>query len=239
LVSPDAKASPHAPVLEYRAPVPEAQPPEPQWVTLGFLLLVSPVAAVPFVSFTWGISPLYVVVEMMKDVSRWNTSEDVLLLGIALPLFLGVAIVAWHVRLLISRRGSAAERVIARSLAALAAGMSAVVAVYALCRTISQREQLQFQAALCSAPAIIAGGVVFWLWARRAVSPETTATIWLLSAYLANAVMCLLLFLGGEEIGWRLTAFGCCVVFGHLLFIFISTIQRRRAMTATAGSSVV
>jgi len=136
-----------------------------------------------FLPFTFGTSP----VDAVSDKELWR---------LALPFFLAVLASAASIRWVISGSFSGAERAIAYVVSASMAGVT--LSLWFPDRPVTMQDRLAF----VSPVPILALGFYFLIRnSRMEPSREFNPVMAIQIAYLANAVLCLIAFFGGWELG--------------------------------------
>jgi hypothetical protein len=215
-------------LLEYRGAEDAAAP--SRLPRAAFLIGSLPLVVVPFVNFTWSVSPADVVRGVLT--SGASVDQDVLLGLLAAPFFLGIPIFLWQARLLVSpAAATSTEQRVARWLAATSGGMTLGFFAYGVFRMIRDGNPGPDFAITVPGPLVIAAGTALLWWVRRAGLPARLAvTTALHTAYLANAVVCLVGFADDPRIGWWLTLVGTAVLTSELAVT--CTVERRRSTTS-------
>src|SRR4051812_26851942 len=108
-------------VLDYQ--LPSSSPPSRLRRALGLVGLL-PLAVAAFLPFTFGISPLTVAVALASESIAMRKWDEIKIGMLALPMFLGLPIWLWQLRLLISGRATTSERVFAIVIASLSVGLT-------------------------------------------------------------------------------------------------------------------
>lgn len=160
----------------------------PRGLRIIFLLLASPLAVAPFVSFTSGVSPLYAVQYTVERLAERQAASELILVLMALPFFVGLPVILWQIRLLFGRSTTGAERLAAWILAGLSAAISlAFFAYYAYSRLRDLGGWDWHDLAVSIVPAVLlAGWVLLWVICKRRAPAQVITTIALYTAYLAN-----------------------------------------------------
>jgi hypothetical protein len=179
-----------------------------RWSRTIALLFVLPAAVTPFVPFVHSTSPLRVMAEVSARLFTWDLSLEHMLGLLAAPLFLGLPLILWHLRLLIASDSTRGERIILWSLSILSATASLMFLAIGMLQFIAIGGADREPMAYASAVSIIALGALMLMnpLARRLqLSREGRATLALSVAYLANAAMPLIVFARDYELGAWLT----------------------------------
>jgi hypothetical protein len=136
-----------------------------------------------FLPFTYGTSP----VDAVSDKELWR---------LALPFFLAVLASTASIRWVVSGSFSGRERAIAYVVSASMAGVT--LSLWFPDRPVTVQDRLAF----VSPVPILALGVYFLIRnSRMKPSREFNPVMAIQIAYLANAVLCLIAFFGGWELG--------------------------------------
>jgi hypothetical protein len=185
------------PVLEYGRPGDHVAAPPGVWLR-GVCFALSLLAAGSiFLPFAFGVTPL-------DALTHWDdVANEFVLILLAVPFLAGVPIAAWSLRRLVRPRLTRGERWIVLILAiAFAAAM-----VWASVRTLVEGDLQPVEVFLILiGPALLAGVVVVFIWQTRRGRRDAAAVAALNGAYVANAVMLLIIFHSIDEWGWWVTA---------------------------------
>lgn len=203
-----------APILNYGS---ESRTPNPLMPGMLLLLGALPLVVVPFVSFCWEISPLFVVREFFVRVLAHNYSLDLILGLVAAPFFLGLVIPLWEFRRLMPLRVQYWEKAVIVMISGISALMTVGISVHmandAVRHGISNDALLIFT----GAAILMVGCAMHWR-LRYTNHRDLSPTTFLLVSYLANAFMCLCIFRDPASIGWWLTLVGCVAPVGWLVW---------------------
>jgi hypothetical protein len=190
-----------APVLAYAEPSPPT--PRSAWSAIFFLASLPAVAAI-FVSFSSGTSPLEVLTEFADSAREGRLDNQWGLTLVAVPFTLAIPLALWHLRMLIVPGTTRAERVTAYVLAGLCAAMT----IFMGSSAFWEGPGGWFDTVrIASSIPVVAGGAfaVRYAWKHAAAAPHVPAVLAMIVAHAANAVMLLLVFAGGPELGYHLT----------------------------------
>lgn len=157
----------------------------------GLLLLALPGLAVPFLPFTYDVSPLQTILP-----GRWW--GNVTLLGA--PFFLAIPIAIWQARRLFASRLTSFEIVAAYVLSA-----GAMISVLWFIGILLSDEgfntfrKVEPTVSIFACWLLVVANVAL-LWRNRfkPIAPEARAEVFLLGGYLPNAIFCLLAFGWGD-----------------------------------------
>src|SRR5690242_20737114 len=165
----------------------------PRWLRALALLLTLPAALAPFVNFTYDISPMYVIREFFHMLLAGARESDMFLVLLAIPFFLGPAIVIAHVRLLVHDSMTRPERAILLSFAAASASATLSFLGFGLYQTVYHfdKSDLEFLPIFAIGPALIgAGCFLVWRLRRRGSGLQSIVMTAMRIAYVANAIGC-------------------------------------------------
>jgi hypothetical protein len=175
---------------------------------LARLALALPGLVVPFVDFTYGTSPIEVVI----DPPGGSFTGDWMIYLLACSFFAAIPIVAWQVRQLAWRATPRRGERVMLTVAALIATAPAVGVVGMMIKQCADEIRtstppgVDGQAILMIttglAPLAIGFALAAWRW-RRAMQIAAAESL-LVTGYLANAAMCLLGFHDDPELGYWL-----------------------------------
>lgn len=205
---------------------------------IAALLLALPGLVAPFLSFTYFVSPMDTI--RLAWFSRGDEAWILWILGVlGAPFFLSIPIATWQARRLFGGRLSARE-----------VAAAYVLSIAAMISTLPFASSILLDAKAFSASGVLAP-IIFWalfilanvalLWHTRAkhMASETSAEVFLLGAYLPNAVFCLIGFGGNDS--WAFLQIGAWVALiaslGYLISIALTlrTEPRSPASISRAG----
>jgi hypothetical protein len=202
----------------------------PRWLHALLLILLLPAAVVPFIAFTYDISPLSALWEIGQMVQRGSDQNDLWLIAfLAAPFFAGLMIVFWQLRLLIRQLCSRTGRTVAFSVAGVSALMTLLFCGMGLWKMAHEgfdSESATFEG--IGFGVLLLGGGCFWLARRFRASGDELAMISMHASYLANAILCLFAFKSSRPLGWWMTMWACAVMVGHTALILIISFRARR-----------
>jgi hypothetical protein len=202
--------------------------PAPRWQGICFLVGSAVAGLCAWVPFTWGVSPLYVVIESLRRDPR----EPLLML--ALPFFLGPVIVYWNFRLAVWRRSTRGERWLVWILASCALALTTVFLAWGGYQMAAKGELSPESISILAAgtsSGIIGLAFTGWLWRRRR-RPEVVATAILYTGFLVNAALCLVGFARDRDLGWYLTFVAAGGMIGELGWRLAESLATSRFPTA-------
>lgn len=218
-------------LLQYAVPAPRST----QRVRLVFLLLTLPGAVVPFVSFTYSVSPLHAVSELPSS-DGFIDHAAIFMCGCS--FFLVFGLIGWKLRLLLGSRPSKWEVFGARAAAFIGTVPVATLFLLGLQELIRSGADADGQliAALSAIFALIMAGS--WI-AHRQRRRELMGSIdaMLIGPYLANAAFCLLAFWRDPELGYWLTVPVAIALAAELVLLFAQTTRIGKPSVATSAKS--
>lgn len=180
-------------------------------VRLGRCLLLLPGLWVPWAAFVAHVSPAGAIGVFCQMVWERQSESAMVLIVLAVGLASPAVLWAWCVRLLIHPAMPSLERRLALALAGAAAAATVFFSVFVMFMIAEAGGDPQWwQAAI--GPAFY-GLIGPWLLRRRRTPSATylAPLAALETAYLGNAVMALLMFWDGHNVGWWVTAYLCGV----------------------------
>jgi len=200
----------------------------PRWLNAVLLSLLFPAAVVPFVSFTYDISPLSALYEIGQRISDLRDSLLVIAL-ISAPFFAGIVIVFWQLRALIRQPFSKPERIFAFWTAGASTLLTLGFCGYGMWQMLHNgfdSEGVTFEC--IGLGVLLAGAVLLWISRRMGAGIDELASLAMNPAYLANAIICLVGFKDNPQAGWWLTLWCAVVMSGQTLLIPILAFRVRR-----------
>jgi hypothetical protein len=148
--------------------------------------------------------------------------EEVALVGLAVPLVLGVLLVAWRARVL-WRPATVAERMTAVGFGVVMAASCATVLVLL---AVGSRSLSRYDALCLGLPgALLILGVVTWLILRRRLAADDRALAALLVGYVPPVSMALMIFWDDRKIGWYLAIPCAAAAATEAATLFIAAIR--------------
>jgi hypothetical protein len=196
---------PAVPVLEYGRPGDGAAVPPGVWLRVVCFVLSLLAAGSIFLPFAFDTSPL-------DALTQWDDlANEFVLILLSVPFLAGIPIAAWSLRRLARPRLTRGERWVVLALAVAFAGAM----LWACVRTLVEGDlQVVEVFLLLIGPALLAGVAVVFVWLMRRGRRDAAAIAGLDGAYVANAVMLLIIFHSVDEWGWWVT----CVAVVGLVF---------------------
>jgi len=216
-------------VLEYDR-TPAAQITRPRWVRALALLVALLAAFTPFVRFTYDISPMYVAREFFRMLHEGTREKEMFLVLLAVPFFLGPAIVLAHLRLLVRDFVTRPERLILLSLAGASAAAVVGFFGFGLFETMRSPDprDLKTMAVFSIGPALLgAGFFLLWRLRRCGFALQTGVIASLHISYVANAIGCLILFADYRRVGWWLTFWAAVPMSLEVLWLTFRSLRPR------------
>ena len=189
-------------VLAY-APVERGR--ERGWWRWLFVGLAGVAGVTPWVGFAHEVSPWDVVWAMLRGenfMDLWG------FLMLAAPFFVGVVRVLWTLRLAIGGRARFGERAGAWVMGVGSLCMTGYMVIFLMLPDTSSGDWQMWCAAASLGMMVSGGALAWWLWWRGRAA-EVVATVPLYTAYLANAVVCMVAFVDQRSVGWWLTGVAC------------------------------
>jgi hypothetical protein len=148
--------------------------------------------------------------------------EEVALVGLAVPLVLGVLLVGWRARVL-WRPATVCERIIAVACGAVMAVSCAIVIVLL---AVGSRSLAGYDALCLGVPGtLLILGVVTWLILRRRLAADDLALAALLVGYVPPVIMALMIFWDDRKIGWYLAIPCAAAAAAETATLFIAAIR--------------
>jgi hypothetical protein len=186
-----------------------------------WLALSLPALVIPFVPFACHASPAGTIVEAAQAMPHVDR-EEVALVGLAVPLVLGVLLVAWRGRIL-WRPATVAERIIAVAFGIVMAASCATVIVSL---AAGNGSLTRYEALCLGLPgALLFLGVVSWLILRRRLTPDDRALAAMLAGYVPPVIMALMVFWDDRKIGWYLAIPPAAAAAAEAATLFITAID--------------
>jgi len=213
------------PVLGYR----QAEPREPGWRgSLLFLLLILPALVTPFIAFAFGVSPLDVWEETVKENRLFPNESAWMLFCFATPFFASAPLVFWKVTLMTPSRKSRGLCIAMWSVA----GLCSLPVVGAAIRALLNMVNEGLDAELWPFPVGMGLLALYWVLAGVLSSrkqSEQAITMAFYAGYLGNAVYCLGGFHGSTEWGYFITVYIAVVMMADTVrMLFIA--RRRKGL---------
>ena len=187
----------HPLVLTYASPALSGRR-TPNWLEWARLALLFPALVVPFVSFTWGTSPLSAV-EELPSVAK---SEWIFIL-LGGGFFVGFPLFAWRLRNLLPGVPRRWERLVGWFIAFFSVLIPTAM-LLDLTLSTGPADLDRIELGMLSGAMVILG-LGIWHSVRARTDPRTALNALLSSAYLANAWVCLIGFHDKPETGYWLT----------------------------------
>ncbi len=192
------------------------------WWRWVFVATAGLAGATPWVAFAHGVSPWDVVWEFLSHGGSPGIGMgDVVFLMIAAPFFVGVMIFIWKVGLGIWGRAHLWERVGAWVIGVASVGVTGYVVFCLILPDVLRSRKWQGEGqgycVMGSSGVMVMGGALTWWLLWRGRRAEMVALAPLYTAYVANAVVCMVTFAEYRDVGWWLTGVACAGLMAELV----------------------
>lgn len=195
-----------AQTLDY-ASTPESRQGASRFWLVCLLLASSPGLFVPFLHFTWGVSPVEAVKETVTAVFANTLGEEYLLVILAVGLLVPLLLWCWQLRLALSPRIETVERVVVLCAALLLGlatlGFSANLILHWVRQGAVDADSL----CVLTAPLGALAGIPILLRLRGSAASYAMPKALLLLVYVSNASIALIGFADSRDPGWWVTLF--------------------------------
>jgi hypothetical protein len=189
-------------------------------------LMILPAAITPFLNFTSRVSPLFVVEEFSRMIRFPHWGEEMCLVLLALPFFIGVPTAFWRLRLLFGGNPSQVEKILAVIFSIVCIAMPvAFVTIGLLLNGVSALRGKE-AIGISIGPFVSAAALTCDAWFRRRKTLLITRLNVLLNAgFLANGSLCLFAFADFPDSGWWLTLAVCLVMLAEWIIEFVRSLH--------------